>query len=62
MVVDQIPPTDSLPTGITAIKYKYPKDFREERDQAQTASKSKHMQTQEAFLFLQMSNKWVCFY
>lgn len=52
MVLNQILPTDSPPTGI---KYKYPKDFREERDQARTASKSKHMQTREAFLFLQMS-------
>lgn len=52
MVLNQILPTDSLLTGI---KYKYPKDFREERDQAQVASKSKHMLIREAFLFLQMS-------
>lgn len=52
IVLKQLLPTDSSPTGV---RYKYPKDFRKERDQAQATSKSKHMQTWEAFLFLQMS-------
>lgn len=51
-MLKQILPTDSSPTGV---RYKYPKDFRKERDQAQATSKSKRVQTREAFLFLQMS-------
>lgn len=51
-MLNQILSTDSPPTGI---KHQYPKDFREERDKARAASKSKHVQMREAFLFLQMS-------
>lgn len=56
-MLKQILPTDFPPTGVTGIEYKYP-NLRLQRGKGpgSTASKSKHMQTREAFLFLQMSN------